>query len=111
MKIAKTVLPSLMNRCKDLLQKFITDEKKSGNFPTPRFKLTEVCFVLRQLQVLELHPDLNITDKVETSMRGKKRHLLKLFPVLCDCITTKESEVKELLKDLFHEVGRELSLE
>jgi len=111
MKIARLVIPHLMNRCKDLLQRFTQEEKQSGTFPIARSRLKEVSFVLKQLLVLEMHPELNEEKPKSALFSGKKRHLLKLFPLLCDCITTKEPEVKELLKEIFHEVAKETGLE
>eukprot|EP01114_Cavostelium_apophysatum_P016981 TRINITY_DN4944_c0_g1_i2.p1 TRINITY_DN4944_c0_g1~~TRINITY_DN4944_c0_g1_i2.p1 ORF type:complete len:1482 (+),score=384.90 TRINITY_DN4944_c0_g1_i2:202-4647(+) len=109
MKIARMVFPQLMNRCKELLEKFIQEDKQSGNFPIARSRLKEVSFVLRQLLVLDLHPELS--ESVGEFPARKKRHLLKLFPLLCDCITTKENEIKELLKEIFHTAAREIGLE
>jgi len=44
------------------------------------------------------------------SYKGKKQHLLQLFPLLCDYITVKESETKDLLKNLFLEIAKEIGL-
>jgi len=111
MAISKLVAPLLMNRCREVLHRFVIEDKKSGHFPMARSKLAEVCFVLKQLQTLELHPDIPDEPSKSHLQTGRKRHLLKLFPLLCDCITTKEAEVKELLKDVFHEAAKELGIE
>jgi len=52
-----------------------------------------------------LHRSTNVTAS------GNRRHLLHLFPLLCDCITTKETEIKELLKEIFQTSGKEIGLE
>lgn len=110
MKIAKMVIPLVMARCREVLQKFIQDDKKQGGLPIARGRLMEVSFILSQLLTLELHPEVDF-EKPSSVAVGKKRHLLKLFPLLCDCITTRESEIKPLLQEIFHQVAKELCLE
>lgn len=62
--------------------------------------------------MLDLHPDVDLDSEVKSPLvTGKKRHLLQLFPLLCDCITTKENSLKEILKDLFHETAKAIGLE
>jgi hypothetical protein len=106
----------LLKKCKDVLQKFIAEEKKSGTLPAARARLAELSFILHELRVLEIHPDVDVdvsTPKAlpSTIVAGNKRHLLKLFPLLCDCITTKEASLKDLLKDLLHETAKQIGLE
>jgi len=112
MVIARMVTPHLLNRCKELLQRFIQEDKMSGNFPIARSKLQEVSFVLKQLLSMEINSDLDAgTPQHSPLYKGKKRHLLVLFPLLCDCIMTKEVEIKELLKEIFHAAAKEIGLE
>ena len=108
MKIAKNVLPLLMSRAKEVLQKFIVDDKKGG-MPIARERLAEVSSILGHLKSLELDSDMELEEKSPQAI-GKKKHLLKLFPLLCDCITTKENEIKQLLKEIFYTIGKELGL-
>ena len=101
-----------MKKCTQVLTKFISDEKKSGTLPTARTRLAEIACVLQQLRVLELHPDVIVEVSTNSPLiTGKKRHLMVLFPLLCDCITTKDTVVKDTLKDLFHETAKALGLE
>jgi len=116
LNIARIVVPLLLKKCRDVLQKFISEEKKSGTLPAPRARLAEISFMLKQLREVEIHPDVDVdtstTKPLPSSiLHGRKRHLLTLFPLLCDCITTREATLKELLKDLFHEAAKELGLE
>jgi len=110
MKIAKIVVPLLMIRAREVLQKFILDDKKGGGMPIARERLAEVSFILSYLKNLELHPEIE-EDKISNVATGKKRHILKLFPLLCDCITTRENEIKQLLREIFHTAAKELGLE
>jgi hypothetical protein len=40
-----------------------------------------------------------------------REHLLRLYPQLCDCITTREDQVKPLLRELFHIAGAQVGLQ
>eukprot|EP00742_Colponemidia_sp_Colp-10_P009457 GILJ01010313.1.p1 GENE.GILJ01010313.1~~GILJ01010313.1.p1 ORF type:complete len:949 (+),score=164.44 GILJ01010313.1:87-2849(+) len=132
LKVAKMAAPCLLARCADVLRRFAIDERQSGQMPLPRNRLQEVTFVLEHLKNLNMHPDVftnavTATNGSETPMstssiisedgtfvlpvRGPKAHLLKLFPQLVDCVTSKEMEFKELLKDILHSVSRQLGLE
>jgi len=80
-----------------------------------RSRLAEILFVLQQLQALELPSTLELVGVSEDSPlfqnKSKKRHLLYLFPLLCDCITTREEGFKDRLRDIFHMVAKEMKLE
>jgi len=109
MKISKIVVPLLMARCREVLRKFIADDKKGG-MPIARERLAEVSYILSYIKNLELHPEIE-EERISNIAVGKKRHILNLFPLLCDCITTKENDIKQLLRDVFHSAAKELGLE
>eukprot|EP01119_Soliformovum_irregulare_P017651 TRINITY_DN5270_c0_g2_i3.p1 TRINITY_DN5270_c0_g2~~TRINITY_DN5270_c0_g2_i3.p1 ORF type:complete len:1456 (-),score=501.24 TRINITY_DN5270_c0_g2_i3:3-4370(-) len=111
MKIAKMACPKMMHRCREVLVQFIEADRESGSLPVARSLLAEVSFMLTQLSQLEWHPDIEDDTLAPGKKGGKKRHLLKLFPLLCDCITTKEMAIKPILQELFHAAGREIGLE
>ena len=50
------------------------------------------------------------SPRKELLRTNKRKHLLVLFPLLCDCITTKEGRTRGVLKEIFHLAGRELGL-
>jgi len=111
LKIAQLVFPRLMCHCQEVLHQILIDEKKNGTLPLAQSRLMQVTTVLHELLLLELHPDVDMEKPVIPLYEGKKRHLLKLFPLLCDCITTREEKVKELLRMIFHTAAREIGLE
>jgi len=95
-KLANMVIPVLLAKSRDVIQRFVIDDRQSGHCPLPRHRLVEVSFLLRELRTLELPGSSN-----------KRRHLLELYHLFCDCITSSEKELKELLKDIFYQVGNE----
>ena len=99
LRISKRASPVLVSRCKDFLRRFINEEKQSGMMPLPRARLVEL------IEILQCLKDLNVPEGT-LQRPGRKAHLLDLFPQLCELITSRETEVKELLKQIFLEVAR-----
>jgi len=128
-KIAKMCTPILIKRCKEILKKFLSDEIKSGAMPLSRSRLEDIKYVLDKLKKLEIYPDYNkIEDlkekkeenKIEENneqqeiigfiLKKKKSHLISLLPLLSEFITTKENEIKILVKDIFKIISSELGI-
>ena len=128
-KIAKMCTPILIKRCKEILKKFLSDEIKSGAMPLSRSRLEDIKYVLDKLKKLEIYPDYNkIEDmkekkdenKIEENneqqeiigfiLKKKKSHLISLLPLLSEFITTKENEIKILVKDIFKIISNELGI-
>ncbi|KAM9972648.1 hypothetical protein ACTFIR_012015 [Dictyostelium discoideum] len=109
-EIAKVVLPVVLKRCKDVLTRFVIDERQSGNYPLPRYRLSEISFILKEIYELQLQsgvyqPLNNSTTIIKPEC--KRPHLLELYTILCDCICTSEKEIKELLKNIFLIISKE----
>ena len=128
-KIAKMCTPILIKRCKEILKKFLADEIKSGAMPLSRSRLEDIKYVLDKLKKLEIYPDYNkiedINGKKEENkndenneqleimgfiLKKKKSHLISLLPLLSEFITTKENEIKILVKDIFKIISSELGI-
>ena len=128
-KIAKMCTPILIKRCKEILKKFLADEIKSGAMPLSRSRLEDIKYVLDKLKKLEIYPDYNkIEDmngkkeenKIEEDeeqkdimgfiLKKKKSHLISLLPLLSEYITTKENEIKILVKYIFKIISSELGI-
>ena len=73
-----------------------------------------MTIVLNGLKTLVLHPKLEVVNAQSQPLKSfpnsAKRHLLLLFPIFCDCITTKEDSIKQILKEIFHTVAGEVNL-
>ncbi|GAM18604.1 hypothetical protein SAMD00019534_017790 [Acytostelium subglobosum LB1] len=98
---AKEVLPVLIKRSKEVLQRFIKDERQSGQLPMPTHQLSEVVFLLKELRSLSISPGWY-------NSKHNRPHLTDLAPTLSDCISTSEQQVKEQLKGIFHIIVSEL---
>jgi hypothetical protein len=71
----------------------------------------ELVFVLTQLKQLEVDPSLWSTPTTVDSVNNSpRRHIWELYPELCECIVARETEVKQLLKELLLEAYSCLSL-
>jgi len=101
-EIAKIVGPRLIAKCKTLLQTFVLDERSGTTLD--RSRVSEIVFILKQLDTL------NVSPVISLKRSGPKAHLLELFPVLCDCITTNETKIKQYLQKIFFRIANELNL-
>jgi len=104
----------------------------------PPYRRDEVTLVLTELLTLKLHPEVSkvlleldkdskyegtvstvdteqkkqITNEKNQGIKGSDRTLLlKLFPLLCDCIRIRDGRIRDLLCQVFHLAARDLQLE
>lgn len=119
-RVGRLAFPLVMARARAVLHRFVQDDERrlAAGRPLPRHQLAEVTALLRQLRDLQLQPGLPLpeTEAEETSMESgrvwrSREHLLRLYPQLCDCITTREDQVKPLLRELFHIAGAQVGLQ
>lgn len=106
MEVAKVLAPLLFQKCQDVIKQFIQADSLSN--PVEKSRLFEVQLVLEHLRKLDLHTKLEMKELKKSA--GKKRHLVAMYPLFCECITTKDERVRALLKEIFRELGKELSL-
>jgi hypothetical protein len=120
--VASLAAPLLLHRCQCILSAYLSHERlQAPNVPMPRSRREELAFVLRELCTLQLHPQVAAKLQVpsaspnssqpQQSSAPSRAHLLKLFPVLCQCITMREPELRELLRDVFMHASVELGLQ
>ena len=119
MIIAKMCTPILIKRCKETLKKFLEDEIKSGSMPLSRSRLEDIKFVLEKLKNLNVYPNYNLIGEEEKKepkemmdfiLMKKKSHLISLLPLLSEFITTKESEIKIIVKEIFRIISEEIGI-
>ena len=96
LKVAKRTAPVLINRCKDILKKFLNEEKAMGIMLLSKNRIIEL------VQLLEMIKNLEIPDGA-LERKGNKAHLQELFLSLCELVVFKEIEVKEIVKEIFVE--------
>ena len=121
-KISKMCTPILIKRSKDTMKKFIEDEIKSGAMPLSRNRLEEVKFILEGLKNLEIFPNFqdieenhnnnkeNENEIIKVISNNKKAHLFLLHDIFGDFITTKENDIKILIKQIFKLISNEMGL-
>lgn len=47
------------------------------------------------------------SNPLQSSIRSQHQHLIELYPLFCECITSNERDLKDLLKEIFYLVGKE----
>jgi len=137
-KISAQTTPILINRCKDILQKFSQDEQSSGSMKLPQSRVLEVVFVLKELQLLqkslksmehmalpqtqiqidnqeEKHPNQE-TNEIDVRTTAPQpgapygpSFLINLMPTLSDLIVCESYEVRSLLRSTFKDIAQDLS--
>ncbi|KYR02000.1 hypothetical protein DLAC_00793 [Tieghemostelium lacteum] len=105
-EIARVVLPVVLKRSREVLQRFVVDERQSGQCPLPRHRLNEISFLLKEIQELQLQPGI-YQSQSDSQNQSKRPHLLDLFTILSDCICVSDREIKEHLKNIFYLVATE----
>ena len=126
-KIAKICTPILIKRCRDMLKKFLEDEIKSGAMPLLRSRFEEVKFVFDKIKALEVYPNFLCLDSgsnnsnngkvsiddlcvMDVISKSRKAHLFYLHPILAEFITTKENEVKIIIRDIFKMISEQMGI-
>ena len=113
-KISKMCTPILLKRCKDTMKKYLDDEIKSGAMPLSRNRIEEIKFILEHLKNLEIFPYSNFNEKnnlnnfTDSINKSNKGHLFVLHNILSEFITTKENDIKILVKDIFKIISHEM---
>jgi hypothetical protein len=108
--------PILLKRSIEIIKKYIDDEIKSGAMPLSRNRIEEVKYILEELKNLEIFPDSEIYENKVTNnfseaiAKSKKGHLFVLHYILSEFITTKENDIKMLIKQIFKIISFEMGL-
>lgn len=86
--------------------------------------MVDVKYVLEKLKNLEIYPNYlnydndpnfnkytldNIT-MIDLIMRNKKSHIFQLMPLLAEFITSKENDIKMIVKDMFRIINNEMGI-
>ena len=103
-KIATITTPVLINRCRDSLKKYATDELKSGSMTLPRQRVSEAVFTLDKLRQLDCYPEVQ-----PEQYKNKKGHLVQLMPIFADLVLSNETNLKEHLRLIFLDIAEAIA--
>eukprot|EP01103_Thecamoeba_quadrilineata_P009172 TRINITY_DN1888_c0_g1_i2.p3 TRINITY_DN1888_c0_g1~~TRINITY_DN1888_c0_g1_i2.p3 ORF type:complete len:222 (-),score=52.23 TRINITY_DN1888_c0_g1_i2:1024-1689(-) len=118
--LASETAPPVLQRCGQVISEFVHEDRQSGLCPVARWRLNELSLVLELLSRAEIDESVlpstsktngRVGSLVSVGPFCQKRHLLVLFPLLCDLITTRQESIKGLLKGLLHSIAATLYLE
>uniref|UniRef100_A0A1B0CMD8 Protein MON2 homolog n=1 Tax=Lutzomyia longipalpis TaxID=7200 RepID=A0A1B0CMD8_LUTLO len=92
----RLAITALLHRFQEVLKKYNDDERQSGKCPLPRYRLTEISFVLKAVATLIVS-----MKKASSTKVGKTawEQLIELYPYLVDCTTTSSAEVSRSLRE------------
>eukprot|EP00731_Ephydatia_muelleri_P000648 Em0001g648a len=96
---SQLALNALLERCKEVLAKFVHEERLSGQCPLPRSRMNEVSLVLKSVSVLisSLKEAQKSSAKVDKSIW---KQVVLLYPALVQCVTCLSMEVRFALKEV-----------
>ncbi|CAB0031561.1 unnamed protein product [Trichogramma brassicae] len=106
----RLAVTALLHRFQEVLKRYVEDERRSGKCPLPRYRLSEISFVLKAVATLVVSLKKAPANKVERSVWEQ---LIALYPCLVECtVTTSSGAVSRSLRealmqyhDLLHPPG------
>ncbi|CAF0783766.1 unnamed protein product [Adineta steineri] len=98
--ITRLALSSMLNRCKEILQKYAHDERLHGKCPLPRPRTAEMISVLKALGTLIGALKRAPKDSVDINIWHQ---LIALYPCLVECTTSPSQQICNAIKDTLHQ--------
>ncbi|GJQ68018.1 hypothetical protein Trydic_g10661 [Trypoxylus dichotomus] len=92
----RLAVTALLHRFQEVLKKFVEDEKHSGKCPLPRYRLSEVSFVLKAITTLIVSMKKASIGKEDGS---SWEQLISIYPYLVECTTTTSTQVSRPLRE------------
>ncbi|CAF1009661.1 unnamed protein product, partial [Didymodactylos carnosus] len=99
MLITKLALSSMLNRCKEIMQKYAHDERLHGKCPLPRPRTAEMISVLKALGTLITALKKAPKNSVELTIWHQ---LIDLYPCLVECTTSPAQQICTAVKETLH---------
>ncbi|KAJ8906597.1 hypothetical protein NDN08_003090 [Rhodosorus marinus] len=95
---------SLSSVCEAVLRSYVRDGRRSGKCPLPASRRAEVLHLLNQLHALRV-------DTSDGNPRGgSQRHIVDLYPTICQCVEIDDADVRTLTRALLLEAGGALGV-
>ncbi|XP_015608910.1 protein MON2 homolog isoform X3 [Cephus cinctus] len=93
----RLAVTALLHRFQEVLRRYIEDERRSGKCPLPRYRLSEISFVLKAVATLVVSLKKAPPNKVERSVWEQ---LIGLYPCLVECtVATASGQVSRSLRE------------
>nr|XP_034192055.1 protein MON2 homolog isoform X1 [Osmia lignaria] len=93
----RLAVTALLHRFQEVLRRYIENERRSGKCPLPRYRLSEISFVLKAVATLVVSLKKAPPNKVERSVWEQ---LIGLYPCLVECtIATASGQVSRSLRE------------
>lgn len=96
----RLAVTALLHRFKEVISKYVQDEKLGGKCPLPRHRTAEMAFVLKAASTLTVAlkkaPSKSVSNEVW-------RQLIDMYPPLVECTTSSSPQVALALKEALSE--------
>lgn len=110
--IAKKSMPILLLKCKEEMKNYLeSDKEKDGN----ENKKQRIKYILQNLKSLDyIHnedDEKNCNNPImKECLKSKKGHLFMMHLILGELITVKDSDITNIIKDIFKVISQEIGL-
>lgn len=95
----KMALTSMLDRCKEIIQRYAHDERLNGNIPLPRPRTNEMISVLKALLTLITALKKAPKESVQTSIWNQ---VIALYPCLVECSSSPCPQICASIKEVLH---------
>ncbi|CAG5101303.1 Similar to mon2: Protein MON2 homolog (Drosophila melanogaster) [Cotesia congregata] len=93
----RLAVTALLHRFQEVLWRYIEDERRSSKCPLPRYRMSEISFVLKAVATLVVSLKKAPANKVERSVWMQ---LIELYPCLVECnLATASPQVSRSLRE------------
>ncbi|XP_055376967.1 protein MON2 homolog [Condylostylus longicornis] len=92
----RLAITALLHRFQEVLKRYNDDERHSGKCPLPRYRLSEISFVLKAIETLISSMKKSPPSKVNKTAWNQ---IIALYPFLVDCTVTTSQEVSRALRE------------
>lgn len=96
--IAEESNKCVVETCGRVLGQFIADGQRAGRCPLPAARRAEAVFLLQQLRRLNCYEG-------DGDEGFSKKHLVTLYPRLCECVDSRDEAVRQLARELLDEAA------
>ena len=110
--IAKKSMPILLKKCKEELKNYLKNIENGNENDNNKEKIKYILQNLRNLDYIYNEEDeKNCNNKImKECLKSKKGHLFMMHLILGELITVKDSDITNIIKDIFKVISQEIGL-
>ena len=110
--IAKKSMPILLKKCKEEMKNYLESVKEKNVNENKKQKIKYILQNLKSLDYIHNEDDeKNCNNPImKECLKSKKGHLFMMHLILGELITVKDSDIRNIIKDIFKVISQEIGL-